>query len=164
MDRGGYLQWTTGYGKLQNPQKELDHGGKSTGFLFVVQEDHDWISEFSLALQESPNLKALNCDIDVPCVVRGSMLWFSAPTSLNNDLLNDGVLFAVTDTINLAFRGSFILPFWRRNTPRACSMRSIRATLVWPPEMEMNGWELGGRPDLLLEHGNDGQDIEPEVS
>ena len=67
MDRGGYLQWTNGYGKLQNPQNELDHGGKSTGFLFVVQEDHDWISEFSLALQENPILEALNCDIDVPC-------------------------------------------------------------------------------------------------
>ena len=32
---------------------------------------------------------------------------------------------------------------------------------VWRPEREMNGWELGGRLDLLPENEDDGQDIEP---
>ena len=29
-------------------------------------------------------------------------------------------------------------------------------------EQEMNGWELGGRPDFLPENDDEGQDIEPE--
>ena len=35
----------------------------------------------------------LNYDIDVPCLVQWRSLWYSAPTSLNNDLLNGGVIF-----------------------------------------------------------------------
>ena len=43
-----------------------------------------------------------------------SLLWNSAPTSLNNDLLNDGVfLEKYSDTINLAIGGSCIVPLWR---------------------------------------------------
>ena len=34
---------------------------------------------------------------------------------------------------------------------------------VWDPEIEMKGWVLGGRRDLLPENEDDGQDIEPEV-
>ena len=34
---------------------------------------------------------------------------------------------------------------------------------VLNPEKEMKGWELGGRPDPLLENEDDGQRIEPEV-
>ena len=37
--------------------------------------------------------EALNCDIDVPRTVQWKMLWYSAPTSLNNDLLKNGVIF-----------------------------------------------------------------------
>ena len=52
------------------------------------QEDHDWISEFSLALQETTILEASNYDTDVPDVGQWGMLWFPAPTSVNNDLRN----------------------------------------------------------------------------
>ena len=31
------------------------------------------------------------------------------------------------------------------------------------PEREMDGWELGGRPNPLPENENDGQDIESEA-
>ena len=47
------------------------------------------------------------------------------------------------------------------NTPRSCFMRSIRATLegitewVWDQKREMKGWELEGRPDLLVENEDD---------
>ena len=37
-------------------------------------------------------LEALNFEIGVPCNVQLRMLWHSAPTSLNNDLLNDSVI------------------------------------------------------------------------
>ena len=43
-----------------------------------------------MALQVGTVLEALQCDIEIPCVVQWKMLWFSAPTSLNNDVLNDG--------------------------------------------------------------------------
>ena len=56
-------------------------------------EDHVRVSEFSLALQERKVLEAFHLDIDVPCIVQWRMLWYSEPTSLNNDLLNDGVIF-----------------------------------------------------------------------
>ena len=51
-----------------------------------------WISEFLLLMQETYILEALNHDTDIPCFVQRRTLWFSAPTSLNNDLLNDGVI------------------------------------------------------------------------
>ena len=31
---------------------------------------------------------------------------------------------------------------------------------VWRSELEMNGWDLGGRPDTLPENEDDEQDIE----
>ena len=51
-----------------------------------------WISEFLSLIQETYILEALNHDTDIPCFVPRRMLWFSAPTSFNNDLLNDGVV------------------------------------------------------------------------
>ena len=41
-----------------------------------ILEGHDWISEFSLSMQESNILETLNHDIEVPCVVQWEMLWF----------------------------------------------------------------------------------------
>ena len=52
-----------------------------------ILEDHVRVSEFSLALQKTKVLEALNFEIDVPCIVQWRMLWYSAPTSLINDLL-----------------------------------------------------------------------------
>ena len=92
-------------------------------------------------------------------MVQWRMLRFSAPTSINNDPLNDGVLLEKYNlTVNWTFQGAFILPYWKMNTPRSCLMRSTRAMLkgmtekVWDPDREMKGWELGGRPDLLREN------------
>ena len=116
-----------------------------------VQKSHDWISEFSLVMQETKVVETLSCVIDVPCVVQHSMLWFSAPTSLNNDSLNDCVVFdKYSDTISLAI------------TLKACCMRSTRRTLermleqVWAPEREMKKWELGSGPDPQTENEDDG--------
>ena len=55
-----------------------------------------------MMVQETKVLEALNYGIDVPCIVQWSMLWHSAPLSLNNDLLNDGmILEQYSETINL---------------------------------------------------------------
>ena len=34
--------------------------------------------------------------------------------------------------------------------------------VFWRPELEMKGWELGGRPDFLPDNEDDRQGIEPE--
>ena len=58
-----------------------------------VQENHEWGSEFSLALQENQMLGALKYDIDVPCsTVGAAWVGYSAPASLNNDLWYDGII------------------------------------------------------------------------
>ena len=63
-------------------------------------------------MQENKIPEALNYDIDVPCVVQWGMLWYSAPTSLDNDSLNGGVVLAkYNETGNLAIKGSSILSF-----------------------------------------------------
>ena len=51
-----------------------------------MQENHEWVAEFPLVMQENQILEALNCDMEVPCIVQWWMLWYSAPTSLNNDM------------------------------------------------------------------------------
>ena len=53
-------------------------------------DDHVWVTEMTTAQQVAKVLDALQGDIELPCVVQWTMLRFSAPTSLNNDLLNDG--------------------------------------------------------------------------
>ena len=89
------------------------------------------------------------------------MSWFSAPTSLNNELLNDGVILEkCNEAVNLAFQSGFTLPYWRMNTPRSCFLRSIRAVLngmperVWNLGREMVVWGLGERLDLLFDNGD----------
>ena len=73
-----------------------------TCFCARIQHNHEWISEFSLVFQKNKIL-ALNYDVDVPCIVQWEMLWCSAPTSLNNDLLNEGIVFdGYSSVINLA--------------------------------------------------------------
>ena len=39
-------------------------------------------------------------DLEIPSIVQWEMLWFSAPTILNNDLLNDG---EILDTPRIRF-------------------------------------------------------------
>ena len=95
-----------------------------------------------------------------PCRVQSGMSWFSAPTSLNNEQLNDGVILEkCNESVNLAFQSGFTLPYWRMNTPRSCFLRSIRAVLngmperVWNLGREMIVWGLGERLDLLFDNG-----------
>ena len=45
----------------------------------------------TISLQEARVLEALQDDLEIPCVVQCGMFWFSAPASLNDELLNDGV-------------------------------------------------------------------------
>ena len=90
------------------------------------------------------------------------MPWFSALTSLNNNLLNDGEILAKYDeTFNLAFQSILKLSHFGVNTPRICFLKAMRKVLgdmaerIWNFESEMEGWELGDRPDLLPDNEDD---------
>ena len=58
----------------------------------ILHENHQCIPQISIVLQECKVAEALHCSIEVLCVVQWRMLWFSAPTSFNDDLLDDGVI------------------------------------------------------------------------
>ena len=50
-------------------------------------DDRVWVSEITIALQEANILEPLQYDLEIHCVVQWRLLRFSAPTSLNDDLL-----------------------------------------------------------------------------
>ena len=93
-------------------------------------DEHVCVSEQTISLQEAKVLEALQYDLGIPCMVQWCMSWFSAPTSLNNELLNNGVILEkYNEAVDLAFQSAFALPWWRMNTPRSCFLRSIRTVL-----------------------------------
>ena len=47
-------------------------------------DEHMWVSKETIPLQEAKVLEALHFYLEIPCIVRWVLLWFSAPTSLNN--------------------------------------------------------------------------------
>ena len=90
-------------------------------------DDHVWVSELTISCQEAKVLEAQQQDLAIPCIVQWRMLWFSAPSSLNNGLLKDGVILEkYNEAMNLAILCTFAPPFWRLDTPRSCFLRSIR--------------------------------------
>ena len=124
-------------------------------------DEHVWVSEHTISLQEANVLEALQYDTENLCRVQSGMSWFSPLTSLNNELVNDGVILEkCNEAVNMAFQSGFTLPCWRMNTPRSCFLRSIRALLngmperVWNLGREMIVWGLGERLDLLFDNGN----------
>ena len=42
-------------------------------------DDHVWVLELTISCQETQVLEAPDDDIEVPCFVQWSMLWFSSP-------------------------------------------------------------------------------------
>ena len=92
---------------------------------------------------------ALNCDIEVPCVVQWSMLWFSPPTILNRRFLDSGTkVEKFNDVKDVAIEATFTLSFGWSHTPRMCLLRSVSAVLYRTPEKdwdvhrEVKGWGL----------------------
>ena len=58
------------------------------------------------------NPREFNYDIEIPCIVQWALLWYSAPSSLNNDLLNDGVILELYNRVtDMAIETSFKFPF-----------------------------------------------------
>ena len=70
-------------------------------------DEHVWVSEVAISWQEVKVLEALQYDRENPRIVQWRMLWFSAPTTLNNGLLNDGVIVEkYHEAVNVAFLGA----------------------------------------------------------
>ena len=53
-------------------------------------DDHEWVSENTSDMQvEEVMGRELDYERCIPCVVQWSMLWFSAPTRLNQTMEDD---------------------------------------------------------------------------
>ena len=66
-----------------------------------------WVSELTISCLEAKVLEALQYDLLNACIVHFRMLWFSAPTSLNDGFLNIGVALAeYNEAVNLANLGN----------------------------------------------------------
>ena len=54
-----------------------------------AQDNHDWVSEFSLVLHEKNILVRLDLYFEVLCIAHWGHMWYSGLTSLNNALVNE---------------------------------------------------------------------------
>ena len=58
-------------------------------------DEHKWVSENTIDMQvEEVMGRDLDHELCIPCVVQWSMLWFSAPTRLNQTMEDDGIKIA----------------------------------------------------------------------
>ena len=106
---------------------------------------HMCVSELTISCEEAKVLEALQYDLANPCIVQWGMLWFSAPTSPNNDLLNDGVILEkYNEAVILAILATFTMPLWRMHTPRSCFLRSLRTVWTNTPESLERGQRYEG--------------------
>ena len=87
---GGAEHWRRAYGSFQRQSSAKDKitwklsGHRDEFFLEAInwvcaslQDNHDWISEFSLVLQDNKIMEALSYDIEVSCVVHWELLWYA---------------------------------------------------------------------------------------
>ena len=93
------------------------------------------------------------------------MLWFSAPTRLNQTNEDEGIKnVTYHEVVDMAITETITLPFGDSRTPRTCMLRSMAAVLYRTPhkdrdvDREMRGWGMEGRP-VFLPHV-DGGDTE----
>ena len=64
------------------------------------------------------------------------MLWISSPTTINNDLLNDGeILGNFYEAANLAFQSVLGAPYFGMNSPRIFFLKAMRKVLEDMPEI-----------------------------
>ena len=77
-----------------------------------VEDEHTWVSDFHLAMQEQKVLKRLQYDIEVPCGSQWCLLWYAAPTNLISEIGGAGISRDGMDkTIDHALRRAVQSPF-----------------------------------------------------
>ena len=82
------LQWWKTHGKTSGSTRWTRLWKPSTERGRILDEHHEWRPPLSI---NAKFWRLLDHDIEIPCVVQWGMLWYSALTGSNNDLLNDGV-------------------------------------------------------------------------
>ena len=71
-------------------------------------DEHVWVSELTISCQEAKVLEALQNDLANPCTAQWEMLRLSVPASLNDGLLNGGVILEkYNEAVNLGILGAF---------------------------------------------------------
>ena len=111
------------------------------------------MTEINVPRKENDILEAMNYDLDVPCPRQSGLLWFSSPSRLNRKFANDGTKIAkCRETVNMAIKITFNVPFDGLHTSRTCSLRAVSVVLCnspdkdWNREEELKGWGLGMLP------------------
>ena len=115
------------------------------------------VSESTIAEQEEEVMgRELDYDNCFPCVVQWSMLWFSAPSRLNQTWEGEEITNAkYHEVVNMAITEAISMPFGSSHTPRPCMLTSVAAVLhrtpnrKWDVNREMKGWGMEGIPVLL---------------
>ena len=80
--------------------------------------EHEWITDTDVTLKENEKLEALNYEIEVPCPLQWGLLWFSAPTNLNQKFMNNGTnIEKFRNIVNHAIELSCKFVFERTHTP-----------------------------------------------
>ena len=111
---------------------------------------HEWTTDTSVTLRENEILEALNSEIDVPCPLQWGLLWFSAPTDLNQKFASNGTkMEKFRKIVNRAFF-FFMCNFAvdRTHTPRAMFVRTVTVALCcahdndWNVKEEMQEWDV----------------------
>ena len=120
-----------------------------------IFNDHEWVSESTIAPHEE---ELMGMDLDykpgIPCVVQWCMLWFSAPTRLNQTLGKDLRIIKYHEAVDMAIAEAISKPFGDIHSPRTCMLPSVATVLhethrKWKVTEEMEGWEMGGKNELL---------------
>ena len=76
----------------------------------------------------------LDHELCFPCVVQWSMLWFSAPTRLNQTVEDDEIKIAkYHEVVDVATTETMTLPCGASHTPRTCMLTSVAAVLHRTP-------------------------------
>ena len=86
-----------------------------------ILDDHVWISEFNLMVQENKILELLGRDIEVLCVLQWCLLWFSVPIALTVTMRKShSLLDSYNEVLNETLRSAIFSPFRRTWTPTDC--------------------------------------------
>ena len=110
-------------------------------------DDHEWVSESTIAEQEEVMGRELGYEICIPCVLQWGMLWFSAPRQLNQTLEGGEIRSAkYHEVLNMAIAEAISLPIGGSHTPQTCMLTTVAAVLHrtpnrnWDVNKEMKGW------------------------
>ena len=102
------------------------------------------VSASTIIRHEEEIFKHGNYNMDVPCVVQWSLLWFSAPARLNKILGHELKIKKDHEVVNSVIMDAIVRTFGE-HTPRSCMLTSVARVphsthRKWRVNKEMEGW------------------------